>query len=294
MRKIIIFVALTVLVFVMSLPHTGFSAANEGKPIHATNIEIVKKASIKGKPVGGKPTTTAATGILGATCTGTKYAIVIGINDYPGDSSDLQYCVADAESMKQALTGKYGYPEGNIVFLTNGNANRASIESAITSLKAKVGKDDEVFFFFSGHGAKGKADDGDNENIDESIVIWGNDGNFDYLWDGKLKQLFDGFATNRIIFAFDSCLSGGMTDLALTGRVINMACSESGVSYEFSDLGHGQFTYYFVVEGMISEKADTNPKEGKITVEEAFDYAASNCVYQKPTISDQFQNDLLP
>jgi hypothetical protein len=85
-----------------------------------------------------------------------------------------------------------------------------------------------------------------------------------------------------------------MTDLALTGRVINMACSESGVSYEFSDLGHGQFTYYFVVEGMISEKADTNPKEGKITVEEAFDYAASNCVYQKPTISDQFQNDLLP
>ena len=49
MRKIIIFVALTVLVFVISLPHTGFSAANEGKPIHATDIEIVKKASIKGQ-----------------------------------------------------------------------------------------------------------------------------------------------------------------------------------------------------------------------------------------------------
>jgi len=49
MRKIIIFVALTVLVFVMSLPHTGFSAANEGKPIHATDIEIVKKAGIKGQ-----------------------------------------------------------------------------------------------------------------------------------------------------------------------------------------------------------------------------------------------------
>ncbi|MFH7873651.1 MAG: caspase family protein, partial [Candidatus Aenigmatarchaeota archaeon] len=67
-----------------------------------------------------------------------------------------------------------------------------------------------------------------------------------------------------------------------------------GVSYEFSDLGHGQFTYYFVVEGMLQGLADTNKKDGLVTDEEAFDYAVSNCLYQKPTISDQFTYDLLP
>lgn len=117
---------------------------------------------------------------------------------------------------------------------------------------------------------------------------------FSYLWDGELKRLFEGFDTNRIIFVFDSCLSGGMTDLAAEGRVINMACSESGVSYEFESLGHGQFTYYFAVEGMHNNKADTNTANGLVTIEEAFDYAKANCVYQKPTISDSFTNDLLP
>ena len=47
-----------------------------------------------------------------------------------------------------------------------------------------------------------------------------------------------------------------MTDLQAPGRVINMACSESGVSYEDSLWGNGQFTYYFVDQGMLAGKAD--------------------------------------
>jgi len=31
----------------------------------------------------------------------------------------------------------------------------------------------------------------------------------------------------------------------------------------------------------------------QVTVEEAFDYAEANCVYDKPTVGDFFENDLL-
>lgn len=42
---------------------------------------------------------------------------------------------------------------------------------------------------------------------------------------------------------------------------------------------------------------DADKKLGEcndVVVEEAFDYAKANCIYQTPTINDSFTNDLLP
>ena len=109
--------------------------------------------------------------------------------------------------------------------------------------------------------------------------------------------MFSGFATSRIIFIFDSCYAGGMTDLKADGRIVVMACSESGLSYEFETLKNGQFTYYFVEQGITYGKADIYDhveNQADVTIEEAFDYAKANCKYQNPVISDSFTNDLLP
>lgn len=254
-------------------------------------MELVKKISVKGKPQGGKPSKRAATGTLGTSCSRTKYAIVIGISDYPGSANDLQYADDDAITMRAVLHDLYGY--NNITLLTNMDATRDAIYSAVNDVKSKAKSDDEVFFFFSGHGAKGNAQDGDSEKIDESIIS--HDGSkLVPIWDGELKQWFEEFKTSRIIFVFDSCLSGGMTDLQAPGRIINMATTESGTGYEFDSLQHGQFTYYFAIEGMNEGRADTYYHDGIVTVEEAFDYTLANCVFQKPTISDSFDYDLLP
>jgi metacaspase-1 len=102
-----------------------------------------------------------------------------------------------------------------------------------------------VVFFFSGHGAKGKVDDGDR-NADQSIVVINGSGTgFDYIWDGNLKSWFADFPSARIVFIFDSCLSGGMSVLSGFNRIVNMACSANGLSYEGASWGggHGQFTY---------------------------------------------------
>jgi len=279
----------------------------EFRPTPATDIEIVKKISLpgKGKPTDkpGKPPKpsqpAAATGILGDPVAGHRYAIIIGISDYPGTANDLQYADDDALAMKNVLMAKYGFAEGNIALFLDMNATASNIAGAINALKGIATADDEVIFFYSGHGGKGIADDGDNEKIDESIIS--HDGiNLVHIWDGDLKNLFKDFLTNRIVFIFDSCVSGGMTDLSVDGRVINMATEEKRFDtaverYYEGYGGAGELTYYFVIKGMDEGLADVFGTEGEgvVTVEEAFDYAKASVNYDHPTLSDKFENDLL-
>ena len=295
MKKLWLSVLLVALLLLTVSPPAIMAKSDGPGNVNATDVQIVKKVTLKGPAAkGGKPVPSAATGIVGDSCKGNKYAVVVGINDYPGTGSDLQYTVADANEMKNVLLNTYKFDK--VILLTDSGATKTTIYNAVNTIKhdAKSG-DDEVVFFFSGHGAKGKADDFDTNNVDQAIVVQEND-KFAFIWDGELVQWFTGFETNRIIFIFDSCLSGGMSVLKTSGRVVNMASTINGMSLEGAAWGdgHGQFTYYFAEEGMRMALADIRPPDKKVTVEEAFDYANANCKSQAPTIADGFTNDLLP
>jgi len=297
MKKLWLSVLLVALLLLTISPTAVLAKSDGAGQVNATDVQIVKKVTLQG-PVakGGKTVPTAASGILGAPVTGAKYAVVVGINDYPGSSSDLQYTVADADEMSYVLTSIYGFSAGNVHELTDTAATKTAIHNAINTIKGMANSGDEVVFFFSGHGAKGKANDGDTNNVDQAIVVQEN-GQFAYIWDGELVQWFNGFPTNRIIFVFDSCLAGGMAVLNTPpGRVVCMGSTINSMSLEGAQWGggHGQFTYYFAEEGMQMAKADVRAHDSKVTVEEAFDYAKANCKSQTPTIADGFTNDLLP
>jgi len=313
------------------------------KPVSATNVKIFKKIPLpldETKQI-KKPVTPpgkdkikeegAATGILGETLGdgAKKYAIVIGICDYPGADYDL--CVSDGDSLHtyKALVENYGYDPDNITLLkdTGGAAgdnlgnvvygvpSRNNIYNAIAEIRDKAVAGDEVAFFFSGHGTNANAEDGDEEITDEGIVVWGSEnpeGNIDFIWDGELRTEFSGFLTNRIAFVFDSCLAGGMNDVAGEGRIVSMATQETKSAYVYSTAGEdvdgdgtpdgeGVFSHYFANEGMLQGLADAyDHVQGiaDVTVEEAFDYAKNNILpylknRQKPVMSDGFAGDLL-
>ena len=310
MRKWVVIAVLLIFLVSAVAMTTAKPKKPEFKPSHATDIELVKKVTLKGPkakakpPHAGKPKKQAATGVLGDVCGEgcTKYAIVIGISDYPGEDADLNYADDDARLVYNILLNVYGFDVNNVYLLIDDNATIDNIVAAINEVKSKAQSGDGVFFFFSGHGSRGRADDGDKEKVDEAIVVH-NGTDLVWLWDGDLKRLFSGFNTSRIIFAFDSCLAGGMTDLADAIRVIAMASTENTYSYEGGwGGGHGEFTYYFFMEGIQNGYADVYDHNGNetlqesfdTTIEEAFDYAKASCEYDKPTISDSFENDLLP
>jgi len=315
------------------------------RPIHATDIKIAKKKVfssdlIKEIKSGSKTSPgqdkkkkvpveeNAATGILGDTLgTGAKkYAVIIGICDYPGTSADLCWADGDSLNMYEALIEFYGYDPDDVYLLrdtypnrtdiTDGSATFTNIRDAVLEIELNENPGDEVVFFFSGHGASGFADDGDSERKDEAIVVHDIDENgtahFAYIWDGQLREWFSGFETSRIIFIFDTCLAGGMNDLADeepsdNGRVVVMATAENKSAYVYSrgivgiEEGEGVFSHYFVNEGILGGWADkyyeNGDHYGQVVMEEAFDYAKENIPSyyrgQTPVINDDFTDDLL-
>jgi len=215
-----------------------------------------------------------------------KWAVIIGISDYRGVGNDLQYCDDDAQDMYNYLLAK-GYPAENIKLLKDKSAKSTAIVSAINWLGSCENETSEVVFFYSGHGSTYDGyNDGDTEYTDETIVS----SDLYLILDGQLQQLFSTFESDKISFIFDSCFSGGMDDLAGTGRVVVTACGEYEYSWDgTSTQQNGVFTYYYM-QGL-----DTYD-----TVEESFTYAetpAHNFVltyydYQmNPQMYDQYDGD---
>ena len=190
------------------------------------------------------------------------------------------------------LVSTYGWDTHNIRTLTDLGASKTNILNGIDWLVSVAAADDEVIFFYSGHGSTGNGDpDGDGEAKDECIIP-SNFQSAGVIWDGELATKFSALASSRVMFFFDSCYSGGMKDLAKEGRFMLMACGENQLSLESSTWQNGQFTYYFNL-GITTQNADSF-KDGDVTFEEAFDYAKTRCQRQTPTASDGFTNDMLP
>ena len=310
---LIIFLVFTFALF--SLSSIVFAKKSERKAYFATDVEIVRKGgdNFPGVTINARPSTppgladpinaeeAIVSGLLSPlSASATKYAIIVGISNYPVDAWDIYDYDADAQNMKTALMQNYGYEEDNIFLLRDLSATSNSIYNAIEEVKNLELEGDEVVFFYSGHGVKGKSDDGDKERWDEALLV--HDGeNLTYIWDGELRDLFSDFDTSRIAFIFDTCLAGGMNDLAGEGRIIIMSSKEDQNSSVYRDSdglenGEGLFSHYFVNEGLLQGFGDVfNHLEDRsdLSLEEAFNYASGNLSIQTPVISDNFNNDLL-
>ena len=173
-----------------------------------------------------------------------KWAVIIGIADYQGTGNDLQYPDDDARDMYNYLLSK-GYPAANIKLLTNKKASATAVISAIDWMNTQETKTtSECVFFYSGHGTTFDGyNDGDSEYTDEAIVSY----NLYMILDGQLRQKFSTFTSQKIVFIFDSCFSGGMDDLVNSGRVVDTACGEDQLSWDGnSAMQNGVYTYYYM------------------------------------------------
>ena len=235
-----------------------------------------------------------------------KWAVIVGISDYPGVESDLWHADDDAQEMRDALIGEYGFPEGNIKLLLDRKAKARDILRAIDWLAGREDTDSSVLFFFCGHGfsapdAENWDSDLEADSYDEGIVSWDMYG----LPDGMLREKFATFETNKLAMVFGSCFSGGMfdddDDLQETGRVITAGCKSDQYCWDYYDLGNTLFGYYFIDQGILSQLADDD-SDGNVSIEEAFAYAEAGVEShnpappepQEPVVSDMYTGELVP
>ncbi|MEY8689784.1 MAG: caspase family protein [Leptothrix sp. (in: b-proteobacteria)] len=105
------------------------------------------------------------------------YALLIGINKYQGSNiKDLQGPVNDVQLMKKVLMGgHFRVPDANITMLLDEQATHTGIETAFRQLAERVGKTDQVYIHYSGHGSWYKAQEpkaGEKEERNKQDQTW--------------------------------------------------------------------------------------------------------------------------
>jgi len=140
-----------------------------------------------------------------------KFALCIGINDYPGTSSDLNGCVNDANDWAAEL----GKRDFDVRLLLDAEATGEAMRAGIRERLAAAGSGDVVVITYSGHGTWVPDRDGDEpDRRDEALCP------HDISTNGPLldDELFDLFSERRrgtrVVLVSDSCHSGSVTRYA--------------------------------------------------------------------------------
>jgi len=154
---------------------------------------------------------------------GGQYAVLVGINDYPGTANDLYQCVNDVNSMRNTLINTYGWPASNIRVLTDSQATTSNIISALQWVAQQEGPNSQVLFHFSGHG-----------NYGYLVTYSGS------LTDETLANQFAAFDSDEKVIVLDACRAGSNTALNMDSTITIMACQANQYSYD------GMFTPHFV------------------------------------------------
>lgn len=205
-----------------------------------------------------------------------RFAIVIGINDY--DTKPLDFCVNDAKAVADILQSRCKFSNEDIHIITSDKTSPIKnitgyFEQAIKSIEKELKPQvDSVFFFFAGHG-KFQFDNSGLKFQDSYTEI------------ATIFNLINEMQPKYQCYVIDACESGGRvltrgeeTDNNFitkfieksTGTLFMYAATENEHAKEYSDLGHGLFTNYF----LNAIKNDALYDEGILTPNRIQDYIA--------------------
>lgn len=141
-----------------------------------------------------------------------RYALCIGINDYPGTGSDLAGCVNDANDWAAAFE-KRGF--SRVARMVDKKATGKAIRGAIRQAVAKAKKGDLVVVQYSGHGSFVPDIDGDEpDGTDECLCPYDIERNGP-ITDDELFELYSVRQQGvKILMISDSCHSGTVARFA--------------------------------------------------------------------------------
>jgi hypothetical protein len=194
---------------------------------------------------------------------GGTWAVIIGVNDYPGSGHDLRSAVNDAMDVNEALA-RMGVPGDRRVLLRDNQANAATIRTALDWLVAHAGPDAVAVFFYAGH----------IRNLGggtEAIV--GADGGL--VRDAEMAAQLLRLQARRAWIALAACYSGGFTEVLADGRVLTAAAPAGSLAYETDAYNRSYMVEYMVRRAMIQNAASAS-------VESAFAYARSELSRDHP------------
>jgi len=199
----------------------------------------------------------------GVTPAGGVWAVVIGINDYPGNDHDLRSAVADADAVDTALA-HYGVSADRRLVLRDGAATASAITTATDWLVAHASADATAVFFYAGHARERSA------SVQELTAADGRT-----VPDTTLADHLRPLRARRTWIVIAACYGGGFDEVLAPGRVLTAAAPAGQVAYETTAFDHSYLVEYMIQRGMTEGR-------GGPSVQSAFAYARDGIARDSP------------
>lgn len=156
-------------------------------------------------------------------CQATKYALVVGIGEYPIENGWTSINGDNDIALVRDILFANGFSDNNIYELRNAEATASAIRQGFDNLITLVQKGDIIYIHFSGHGQQVTDLDGDEEDgFDEAwipidapfLYTKGKYEGENHILDDQLNQWLSQLrskvgATGKITVVADACHSGG-------------------------------------------------------------------------------------
>lgn len=262
---------------------TALNSTNKTK----TDIASHSNVKLKNKPSRANKVNTKQTSLSDVdkfpksprTSKSNNYAIVVGIENYRQELPSADFATNDAILMSKYLTQALGYPEENVITLTNEHATKSDLDKYLGRwLQNNVETNSKVFIYFSGHGAPNP------HNGDAYLVPYDGDPAFIEETGYSLKNLYvnlQKLKAKNIIVALDACFSGaGGKSVAAKGSralvrvekvsaqniAVLTASADNQISSSYDEKGHGVFSYYFfeAIKNSLEKDKSSKLEIGKI------------------------------
>ena len=235
-------------------------------------------------------------------------AVVVGVADYQYDRkieglNDLSFCDDDAQEFYNFLINRYPESKGTIVLLKDRQATTENVFKAMIYAFRSNSEDDQLIFFFSGHGSKGYFLPYDYDDTADHV-----------LFHKDVRSAFSlSRAKRKMVFA-DACRAGSANiqrkpyRLSPTikkyfqklkrekqGIFLMMSSRWNENSRESGRLRNGYFAYY-LLKGL-KGRADKN-NDNSIVVDELYSYVRKQVRSdteneQTPIIFGQFSGKMV-
>ena len=139
-----------------------------------------------------------------------KYALIVGVGRFKNDKTgknNLKYAPNDAHDINDFLVEYSQYKKQNVTLLLNEDATVKNIQRSMDSIRQKANAGDEVFIYFSSHGAP--VYDGSLNIVTYDTVFKNHFTMSESSYPSKsLKAFIEKTRANKVYIVLDVCYSG--------------------------------------------------------------------------------------
>lgn len=163
------------------------------------------------------------------------HALIIAISKYEGSNALPPIVTKDANDVVDVLTAENycGYKRENVRTLLDSEATLSNIRSEISYLSSKVGDNDTVFIYFSGHG-------GYQSSKSFLVPVDFNNPIGGFLVEDELSSLLSTINSDRLLFVIDACHSAGVAGFKSSEKNITETFGFTDKSLEKLSQGRGK------------------------------------------------------